>query len=102
MTAWVTPVGSDAGIDGVAKDGQRVILVQCKRYAVDNSVGRPAIQQFKGVIEENAADLGVFVTTSAFTAQARESAAKNDCILLVDGVRLGRWHRDGFSLMAED
>ena len=27
MTAWVTPAGTDAGIDGVAKDGERVILV---------------------------------------------------------------------------
>lgn len=102
MTAWVTPAGADAGIDGVAKDGQRVILVQCKRYALGNSVGRPAIQQFKGVIEENAAALGVFVTTSDFTAQARESAAKNDRLILVDRERLMRWHDDGFSLTAAD
>ncbi|MGB9408904.1 MAG: restriction endonuclease, partial [Terracidiphilus sp.] len=36
MVAWVTPAGSDAGIDGVAKDSQRVMLVQCKRYAPEN------------------------------------------------------------------
>ncbi|WP_200375944.1 restriction endonuclease [Thiocystis violacea] len=100
MTAWATPAGSDGGIDGVAKDGQRVLLIQCKRYALDHPVGRPAIQQFKGVVEENAADLGVFVTTSAFTARAMESAAKTDRLLLVDGERLTRWHREGFSLTA--
>ena len=55
-----------------------VILVQCKRNAPEHPVGRPAIQQFKGVIEENGADLGVCVTSSGFTAQARESARKND------------------------
>jgi len=102
MTAWATPAGADAGIDGVAKDGARVILVQCKRYALEHPVGRPAIQQFKGVIEENGADLGVFVTTSGFTAQALESAAKTDRLLLIDGERLARWHRDGFSLEAGD
>lgn len=98
MTAWATPAGSDGGIDGVAKDGPRVLLIQCKRYALDHPVGRPSIQQFKGVIEENAADLGVFVTTSAFTTQAKESAAKTDRLLLIDGERLARWHREGFSL----
>lgn len=102
MTAWVTPAGADAGIDGVAKDGQRAILVQCKRYAPGNPVGRPVIQQFKGVIEENAAALGVFVTTSDFTAQARESAAKNERLVLVDGERLMRWHSDGFDLDPRD
>lgn len=95
MTAWVTPAGTDAGIDGVAKDGERVILVQCKRYAPEHPVGRPAIQQFKGVIEENGADLGVFVTSSDFTAQARESARKNERLRLVDRDHLVRWHVDG-------
>jgi len=98
MTAWVTPGGSDAGIDGVAKDGERVILVQCKRYAPEHPVGRPAIQQFKGVIEENGADFGVFVTTSGYTAQARESAAKSDRVQLVDLEQLAFWHTSGLSL----
>lgn len=35
-----------------------VILVQCKRYAPEHPVGHHAIRQFKGVIEENGADLG--------------------------------------------
>jgi hypothetical protein len=98
LTAWVTPAGSDAGIDGVAKDGERLILVQCKRYASENPVSRPAIQQFKGVIEENGADLGVFVTTSGFTAQALESAGKSERLLLVGPERLARWQTGGLSL----
>lgn len=98
MTAWATPAGGDAGIDGVAKDGERLILVQCKRYAPEHRVGRPAIQQLKGVIEENGADLGVLVTSSGFTTQARESAAKSDRLLLADRERLTRWHADGLSL----
>lgn len=98
LTAWVTPAGSDAGIDGVAKDGGRLILVQCKRYAPENPVGRPAIQQFKGVIEENGADLGVFVTTSGFTAQALESASKSERLMLVGPEQLARWQINGVSL----
>lgn len=98
MTAWATPAGCDAGIDGVAKDGSRLILVQCKRYGLDNSVGRPAIQQFKGVLEENQADLGVFVTTSSFTSQARDSANRSNKLMLLDLDRLIGWHLDEFAL----
>lgn len=98
MTAWVTPAGADAGIDGVAKDGARLILVQCKRYAPDNPVGRPDIQRFKGVLEENQADLGVFVTTGEFTRHAIQSAEKSDKLILISGNRLIEWHIGGFSL----
>jgi hypothetical protein len=98
MTAWVTPASMDAGIDGVAKNGSQLILVQCKRYAPGNLVGRPDIQQFKGVLEENQADIGVFVTTSAFTKHAVESAGKNAKLALVDIDALVAWHVSGFSL----
>jgi hypothetical protein len=72
-----------------------VIVVQCKRYGVDNAIGRPTIQQFKGVIEEQRAYRGYFVTTSRFTDEATESASKSDCIVLVDGNELIRWHETG-------
>lgn len=60
-----------------------------------NPVGRPAIKQFKGVVEEQGAFRGYFVTTSRFTNEATESAAKSDRIRLVDGAELVRWHREG-------
>src|SRR6266540_4182707 len=47
--------------------GQRVV-VQCKRYARDNHVGSPVIQQFIGMITvHHKADHGIVVTTSSFT-----------------------------------
>ncbi|MGH8477655.1 MAG: restriction endonuclease [Methylococcales bacterium] len=98
MMAWVTRGSHDAGIDGIAKNGKQLILVQCKRYAPRNTVGRPDIQQFKGVLEENEADLGVFVTTSTFTGQAVESAGKSSKLLLIDMISLTDWHINGFSL----
>jgi restriction endonuclease Mrr len=69
--------------------------VQCKRNAKENGVGRPTVQQFKGVVEENSAWRGYIVTTSYFTNEAVESAAKNDKFILIDLVKLLEWHRSG-------
>ena len=94
----LTARSNDFGVDGYVFHPDGVIVVQCKRYSVDNSVGRPAIQQFKGVIEEQRAFKGYFVTTSRFTNEAAESAAKSDRILLVNGDDLVRWHKEGRKL----
>jgi restriction system protein len=91
----LTARSNDFGVDGYVFHPDGVIVVQCKRYGADNAVGRPAIQQFKGVIEEQRAFKGYFVTTSRFTDEARESAAKSDRILLIDGNELIRWHKAG-------
>jgi hypothetical protein len=65
----------------------------CKRNAPDNKVGAPMIQQFKGVIEEQAAIRGYFVTTSSFTDMARQSAEKSDKVILVDMDFLVGWEK---------
>ena len=51
--------------------GLDAVYVQAKRYAPGNTVGRPAIQQFVGSLTGEGATKGVFVTTSAFSADAR-------------------------------
>lgn len=94
LTAWVTKQSNDAGVDGFARHPEGLIVVQCKRNAPDNPVGRPTIQQFKGVVEENEAWRGYVVTTSTFTQEARESAAKNTRLVLVDMPLLADWHQD--------
>jgi len=94
----LTPRSNDFGVDGYVFHPDGIIVVQCKRYASDNAVGRPAIQQFKGVVEEQKAFRGYVVTTSRFTDEAQESAAKSNRIVLVDGALLAKWHRDGFAL----
>ena len=98
LLAWVTQRSNDAGVDGFARHAQGLIVVQCKRYAPENKVGRPMVQQFKGVIEENGAWRGYVVTTSAFTAEAIDSANKNERLVLVDAEMLVRWHVDGLML----
>lgn len=99
LLSWVTKKSNDAGVDGFAKHENGLIVVQCKRYAENNLVGRPAIQQFKGLIEENQAWRGFVVTTSNFTQEAKESALKNEKLILITMDQLIDWHlNDGFDV----
>lgn len=82
----------DGGVDGVIDQdplGLERIYVQAKRYAADNTVGRPEIQAFVGALHGVGAARGVFITTSAFTSGAREYAQSiGTRIILIDGKRL--------------
>jgi hypothetical protein len=94
LEAWATRKSNDFGADGFAVHSDGLIVVQCKRNASENKVGRPTIQQFKGVIEEQNALRGYVVTTAAFTDEAIESASRSEKIILVDMDALARWHAD--------
>lgn len=79
----------DGGIDGVIsldKLGLEKVYVQAKRW--QSSVGRPEIQGFYGALAGQRATKGVFITTSAYTAQAVEFAKSVERIVLVDGIKL--------------
>lgn len=80
----------DGGIDGIIKEdrlGLDAIYVQAKRW--ENPVGRPEIQKFAGALQGYRARKGVFLTTSAFTAEATDFASGLDSkIVLIDGQRL--------------
>jgi restriction system protein len=82
----------DGGVDGVIDQdplGLGRIYIQAKRYAPDNTVGRPAIQGFVGALHGQQADQGVFITTSSFTNDASEYARQvNAAVVLIDGRRL--------------
>jgi len=82
----------DGGVDGVVNEdvlGLDRIYVQAKRYAKESTVGRPEIQAFTGSLVGLGATKGVFVTTSAFTSQAIEFAARiPQRVILIDGKRL--------------
>lgn len=94
LEAWATRKSNDFGVDGFAVHSDGLIVVQCKRNASENKIGRPTIQQFKGVIEEQNAYRGYVVTTARFTEEAIESAALSEKIALVDMDALVRWHAD--------
>jgi restriction system protein len=82
----------DEGIDGIIKEdklGLDVIYVQAKRW--DKSVGRPDVQQFAGALAGQRARKGVFITTSAFTNDARSYVVGIDSkIVLIDGEQLAQ------------
>jgi len=93
LEAWSTKKSNDMGIDGFAKHPDGDIVVQCKRYAPDNLVGRPDVQKFKGAIEDNGALRGYLVTTSGFTKHAQESAGRSERVTLVEMDELIGWHK---------
>jgi len=84
----------DGGVDGVIDQdplGLDRIYVQAKRYGAGNAVGPGAIRDFFGSLDRFKANKGLFVTTSAFSPQARETADfLSKRIVLIDGRQLTR------------
>lgn len=80
----------DEGIDGIINEdrlGLDVIYIQAKRW--EAPVGRPEVQKFAGALQGHRARKGVFITTSTFTKDALEYAARIETkIVLIDGQRL--------------
>ena len=90
----VTGKSGDQGIDGILDEdtlGLEKVYVQAKRY--DNAqVGEPEIRNFSGSLVAQGATKGVFITTSTFSATARQTAQSislgNQFIRLIDGREL--------------
>lgn len=82
----------DGGVDGVIDQdalGLDQVYVQAKRYGVDKTVGREAVQSFVGALHGVGASRGVFITTSSFTSGAREYVKQIPSrVILIDGARL--------------
>jgi restriction system protein len=82
----------DGGVDGVINEdrlGLDRVYVQAKRYAAGNVVGRPDVQGFVGSLVGLGATKGVFVTTSTFSAHAREFVKHlSQRVILIDGQTL--------------
>jgi restriction system protein len=82
----------DDGIDGIIKEdrlGLDLVAIQAKRWS-DGTVGRPDVQAFSGSLDGQGAKKGVFITTSKFSAEAREYVKRigDKKIILIDGVQL--------------
>jgi restriction system protein len=82
----------DEGIDGIIKEdrlGLDVIYMQAKRW--ESTVGRPEIQKFAGALQGQRAKKGIFITTSDFSKEALEYAARiENKIILIDGEQLAQ------------
>ena len=85
---------SDGGVDGVIDQdalGLDRVYIQAKRHADGNNVGSGAIRDFFGSLDRFKANKGLFVTTSTFTNDARETAELlSKRIVLIDGDTLTR------------
>jgi restriction system protein len=85
-----TQISRDGGIDGVIKEdklGLDMIYIQAKKW--ENTVSRPEIDKFIGVLSRKRAKKGVFITTSNFSSDALKSVDSLDSkIVLVDGEKL--------------
>lgn len=95
--AEMTKTSGDGGIDIVAAFDMPIFggryLFQCKRFAPDNLVGAPTVRDFFGAVTAERAVKGIFVTTSDFTAQARDFAQKAG-VELIGSVQLQALLRD--------
>lgn len=66
---------SDGGIDGIINQdalGLEKVYIQAKRW--QNIVGEPEIRNFSGSLDAKGASKGVFITTSAFSSTASQTA----------------------------
>lgn len=84
----------DDGVDGVIDQdplGVDQIYIQAKRYAEGNAVGPSAIRDFFGSLSLKKAQKGIFVTTSAFSKSAIDTARQIGArIVLIDAEQLGK------------
>lgn len=84
----------DNGIDGIINQdvlGVDKIYIQAKRYADNRLVNAVDLRNFIGALDMCRAVKGVFVTTSSFTNDAKNTAkitSKN--IVLIDGDKLAQ------------
>lgn len=84
----------DNGIDGVIDQdplGIDQIYIQAKRYGPGNTVGAGDIRDFFGALNIKKATKGIFVTTSTFSAGAKQTVKDlGSRIVLIDGQQLAR------------
>lgn len=88
--ATVTQQSRDGGIDGVIKEdtlGLDKIYIQAKRWAT--VVGVHQIRDFGSALDEVKASKGIFITTSDFSSDAKNSAQRQSKkIVLINGCDL--------------
>ena len=92
----LTPLARDGGRDVFAIQRSLGVLtrwlVECKRYAAAHKVGVELVRQLYGVLMNEQANKALLVTTSSFTAGAREFANRHPWSLtLRDGPAVLGW-----------
>lgn len=86
----------DGGIDlralkdggGLARNKEQHCIIQCKRYQPGGRVDATTFRKLQDTLQAQRADLGVLITTSAFTSETQELAKTYKQIELIDGEAL--------------
>lgn len=84
-----TPRTEDYGVDLILCKDNRRIAVQAKRYSPDRKITNKQVRELAGGRDYYGCQVGLLITTSYFTAPAKEQAKVND-IVLWDRDRLAR------------
>lgn len=105
--ASLGPGSGDGGVDLKLyhKDaiGDVVTLVQAKRYGDNNPIKLEAVSALSGVVEDQNANRGLFVTTSRFLPSAREFAERQSHRLeLATSTDVARWCQTASSRIVRD
>ncbi len=74
----VTGKSGDQGGDLVATKDDEQIVIQAKRYSIDNKVSNGAVQEVLGAIAVYNASKGIVVTNSFYTSSAKALAKFNN------------------------
>ena len=77
-----TPKSGDFGADVLARDGDRKVCVQCKRYAPGHLVGVKAVQEIYSAKDYYGCDDAYIYTTSDYSPAAVEMANELGVILV--------------------
>lgn len=90
------PGSGDGGVDLrlIQKDsiGKLLTLVQAKRYKAENAIDLQAVQALYGVVDDQKAHRGLFVTTSKYQPCARNFADRqNGRIILATSKEVADW-----------
>ena len=72
-----TPFSNDRGKDAVIFKDETKYLIECKRYAETQNIGRRDLQIFVAAMLEEKASGGFYVNTGRFTSTAIEYALQN-------------------------
>lgn len=90
----VTQASNDMGVDVLRHGHSEREAVQVKRYGANNSLGRPDVQQYHALYEQENADRVTVVTSGPIADTAERWAAEHD-VTLFDGDDLYDLIRDG-------
>jgi len=89
----VTTSSGDMGVDVVLNGGTEKEIIQAKKYSAKNNLGRPEVQQYYALYDQENADRVTIITTGPVANTAEQWAVEHG-VTLIDGDDLFEIVRD--------